>query len=68
MDVPQPASEPNSLGDQVQIYLAEEDPDAEYLGTAGTIGLYGSNHFIDPALYCIGPWFVEEVSEPQQEC
>jgi len=37
MDVPQPASEPYAPGDLVEVYLAEDDPDAEYHGTAGVI-------------------------------
>jgi hypothetical protein len=32
-DVPQPASEPYTSGDQVRIYLRETDPDAAYHGT-----------------------------------
>lgn len=32
-DIPQPKSEPYALGDQVQIYLSEADPDATHHGT-----------------------------------
>lgn len=32
-DIPQPASEPYSKGDQVKIYIDSTDPDAEYHGT-----------------------------------
>jgi hypothetical protein len=32
-DVPQPASEPYSVGDRVRIYIGTEDVDNEYHGT-----------------------------------
>jgi hypothetical protein len=32
-DIPQPASEPYTSGDRVQIYLRETDPDAAHHGT-----------------------------------
>jgi len=31
-DIPQPANEPYSVGDSVQIYLASDDPDNQYHG------------------------------------
>ncbi|WP_227357311.1 hypothetical protein [Haladaptatus salinisoli] len=36
-DVPQPASDPYQLGDDVQIYVSETDPDSEYHEKEGTI-------------------------------
>lgn len=32
MDVPQPAPEPYSTGDRVQVYLGQDDPDARFHG------------------------------------
>ena len=32
-DVPQPLSEPYSVGDRVQVYIGSDDPDAQYHGT-----------------------------------
>jgi hypothetical protein len=36
-DVPQPASDPYQLGDDVQVYVSETDPDSEHHGKEGTI-------------------------------
>lgn len=33
MDVPQPATDPYDEGDDVVVYLGEDDPDAQYHGT-----------------------------------
>lgn len=32
-EIPQPASEPYSVGDHVQIYIGPDDPDAQHHGT-----------------------------------
>ena len=32
-DVPQPSTEPYSVGDRVQIYIGPDDPDARHHGT-----------------------------------
>jgi hypothetical protein len=37
MDVPQPASEPLSQGNQVTVYLGKDDPDVEYHGTEAVV-------------------------------
>lgn len=33
MEIPQPAAEPYSTGDNVTVYVANQDPDAEFHGT-----------------------------------
>jgi len=35
--VPQPAEEPYSPGDEVRVYLSEDDPDLRHHGKAGTV-------------------------------
>jgi len=36
-DIPQPSDEPYSLGNEVKVYLGEDDPDAEHHGTTGMV-------------------------------
>lgn len=36
-DIPQPASEPYTEGDQVKVYLAEDDVEAAHHGTTGVV-------------------------------
>ncbi|SEP22279.1 hypothetical protein SAMN05216388_104714 [Halorientalis persicus] len=36
-DVPQPADEPYSTGDEVMVYVAEGDPDARHHGKTGIV-------------------------------
>lgn len=41
--VPQPSPEPYSVGERVQVYLGEEDPEAEIHGTVGRITSAGKD-------------------------
>ena len=36
-DIPQPADEPYSPGDEVRIYLSKDDPDSRYHGKTGRV-------------------------------
>lgn len=36
-DIPQPADEPYSEGDEVAVYLDERDPDAQHRGETGVV-------------------------------
>jgi len=36
-DVPQPATDPYSVGDEVMVYLAEDDPDGHRHGAEGVV-------------------------------